>query len=189
MSSSAEKIENITFLFRKIMDEIGVAWDDSTAKTPQRVAEMYVNELFKGLIDENFPAITTVENIVRYDHMVIIKDIKVHSVCEHHFVPFLGLCHIAYLPDNRIMGLSKFNRVVDHYSRRPQIQERLTHNIYGKLSEILQTPNVAVYMDCEHQCVKLRGIGDQGSHTITNKLGGRFMEPDMRAEFMSICRQ
>ena len=162
--------------FKEIMDLLNVTIDDSTIDTPKRVAKMYINELFKGLNKANYPKITTVQNKFNYNQMLIEKGIKVHSVCEHHFVPIIGKAHIAYIPKDKIMGLSKFNRIVDYFSRRPQVQERLTNDILEDLKKVLETEDIAVIIDAEHFCVKMRGIQDQGTITRTSALNGCFLE-------------
>ena len=159
--------------------------DDSLKETPLRIAKMFVNETYWGLDPANFPKCTTVDNKMGYDEMVLEKNIKIMSECEHHFRPIHGVAHIAYIPKDKVLGLSKLNRVADYFARRPQIQERLTEQIYHALTYILDTDNVAVVIDAEHFCVKQRGIEDVNSSTITSKLGGDFKDnPNTRAEFM-----
>ena len=163
--------------------------DDSLKGTPKRIGNMFVNELYWGLSDKYFPRAMTVENKMSYDEMVIIKDITSMSACEHHFVTIDGKCHIAYIPNEKVLGLSKINRIVEYFSRRPQIQERLTEQIFYALEYILGTSDIAVVMEGVHYCVKSRGVEDTSSSTITSKLGGKFKsEPDMRAEFMSLIK-
>jgi len=160
--------------------------DDSLSGTPDRVAKMFLDEIFSGLSYENFPKCTTVANKMHYDEMVIEKDITVSSTCEHHFVVIDGLAKIAYIPKEKILGLSKLNRIVDFFSRRPQIQERLCEQIYHALAFILETEDVAVEISAVHHCVKSRGIKDTNSYTITRKLGGVFRaNHDTRNEFLS----
>lgn len=182
------KIEVIEQLFAQIMTALGLdLTDDSLAETPKRVAKMYVNEIFWGLDYEAFPKCTTVENKMQYDEMVIERNINVQSNCEHHFVVIDGLATVAYIPKSKVLGLSKINRIVEYFSKRPQIQERLTEQIYHALSFILETENVAVVIDAQHYCVKSRGVEDTGSSTITSKLGGCFKsDPSVRLEFMNI---
>jgi len=188
--SDDEKVRKITGLFGEIMETLGLdLTDDSLCDTPRRVAKMYVKELFWGLNPENFPKATTVQNKMGYDSMVVEKDITVMSACEHHFVTIDGKATVAYIPEGKVLGLSKLNRIVEYFARRPQIQERLTDQIWHALCYILGTKNVAVYIDAEHYCVKSRGVEDHGSHTITSKLGGAFLDnATTRAEFMSIAR-
>ena len=185
-----DKIELIEQHFKSIMNILGLdLQDDSLNETPRRVAKMYVNEILWGLQAENFPKITTVQNKMRYDEMVIEKDIKVNSICEHHFVTIWGRAHVSYIPKDKVLGLSKLNRVVEYFSRRPQIQERLGQQIFHTLSYLLDTDDVAVVIEAEHFCVKSRGVEDVNSSTITSKLGGRFMtNPDLRNEFMRLIK-
>ncbi len=163
--------------------------DDSLMDTPNRVAKMFVDEIYWGLLPENFPKATTVENKMKYDQFVVEKDITVMSSCEHHLVTIDGFAHVAYIPNKKVLGLSKINRIVEYFSRRPQIQERLTEQIFHAMCFILETEDVAVWIDAKHYCVKSRGVGDQNSHTVTNKLGGSFAKnATTRQEFVSICR-
>jgi GTP cyclohydrolase I len=146
---------------------------------------MYTNEIFYGLDIEAFPKCTTVENKMLYDEMVVERNVNVQSNCEHHFVVIDGFATVAYIPSNRVLGLSKINRVVEYFSKRPQIQERLTEQIFHALQYILDTENVAVVIDAQHFCVRSRGVEDTGSRTVTSKLGGGFKtDPSVRAEFM-----
>ena len=190
MSSPKDRIEAIETQMRGVMEILGLDLnDDSMEDTPLRVAKMYVAELFYGLDTETFPKCTIVENSMRYDEMVMEKSINVTSFCEHHFQPISGHATIAYIPDKKVLGLSKLNRVTDYFCRRPQVQERLTGQIFHALQFVLQTDHVAVLIDAEHGCVKNRGIQDYHSHTITSKLGGAFREiPETRAEFMSLAK-
>jgi GTP cyclohydrolase I len=144
---------------------------------------MYVEEIFSGLDYENFPKCTTVKNEFKMDEMITVSGIKSISVCEHHFVTIDGLCKIAYIPKDKVLGLSKFNRIVKFFSQRPQIQERLTLQIYEALAYILETENVAVMIEADHYCVKQRGVEDN-SRTTTTKLGGVFKENEVRNEFL-----
>lgn len=162
--------------------------DDSLHRTPYRVAKMFVDEIFYGLDYANFPIMTTVENKMRYDEMITVK-CQVKSMCEHHFQPFLGTAYVAYIPNTKVLGLSKFNRLVDFFSRRPQIQERLTEQVSAALRLILETEDVAVVISAEHLCVKLRGVQDEQSKTTTSKLSGRFRSVDaLRGEFLALTR-
>ncbi len=173
--TATEKKEKITALFTEIMTTLGLdLTDDSLAETPHRVAKMYVDEVFYGLSEATFPKITLVENKFDYDHAVIEVNIVTNSHCEHHFVPIIGKTHIAYIPNKKVLGLSKLNRIVDYFAKRPQIQERLTLQIHQALVEILGTENVAVVTDAMHACVKTRGIKDVTSMTRTSKLTGVF---------------
>lgn len=183
-----DKIAEIEKSFNHIMQVLGLDLsDDSLIETPKRVAKMYVNEIFWGLDYEAFPKCTTVDNKMKYDEMVIERNVNVQSNCEHHFVVIDGLATVAYIPNEKVLGLSKINRVVEYFSKRPQIQERLTEQIYHALQYILETDNIAVVIDAQHYCVKSRGVEDTGSSTVTSKLGGCFKTDDrVRAEFMSI---
>ena len=149
---------------------------------------MYVNEIFWGLDYEAFPKATVVENKMKYNEMVIVKNISVQSNCEHHFVVIDGLACVAYVPKEKVLGLSKINRIVEYFAKRPQIQERLTEQVYHALSFILETEDVAVMIDAQHYCVKSRGVEDTGSSTITSRLGGGFKsDHKARAEFLSLA--
>ena len=183
-----DKIEKIESHFTEIMKTMGLDLsDDSLIDTPKRVAKMYVNEIFWGLDYETFPKCTTVDNKMKYDEMVIERNVNVQSNCEHHFVVIDGLATVGYIPKQKVLGLSKINRIVEYFSKRPQIQERLTEQIYYALQFILDTDNIAVVIDAQHYCVKSRGVEDVGSSTVTSKLGGCFKtEPSVRAEFMNI---
>lgn len=186
--NSKEKIDIISKNFTEIMNTLGLDLDDdSLYDTPRRVAKMYVNEIFWGLDYNKFPKCTTVENKMLYDEMVVERNINVQSNCEHHFVVIDGKATVAYIPNKTVLGLSKINRIVEFFSKRPQIQERLTEQIYHAISYILETDNVAVVINATHYCVKSRGIQDTGSSTITSKLGGVFKtDPSVRAEFMRL---
>lgn len=183
-----EKIDHIEAHFTHIMRILGLDLnDDSLIETPKRVAKMYVNEIFWGLDYDAFPKCTTVDNKMKYDEMVVERNVSVQSNCEHHFVIIDGLATVAYIPNHKVLGLSKINRIVEYFSKRPQIQERLTEQIYYALQYILETDNIAVVIDAQHYCVKSRGVEDTGSSTITSKLGGCFKtDPAARAEFMNI---
>jgi GTP cyclohydrolase IA len=188
--SRTDKIDSIQKNFTEIMTTLGLDLsDDSLTDTPLRVAKMYVNEIFWGLDYEAFPKCTTVNNKMHYDEMVVERNINVQSNCEHHFVVIDGLATVAYIPNTKVLGLSKINRIVEYFAKRPQIQERLTEQVFHALQFILETDDVAVLIDAQHYCVKSRGVEDAGSSTITSKLGGGFREdPMLRAEFLSIAR-
>ncbi len=188
--SRTDKIEIIETKFRDIMQTLGLDLsDDSLAETPKRVAKMYVNEVFWGLDYEAFPKCTTVDNKMHYDEMVVERNIIVMSNCEHHFVQIDGLATVAYVPKKKVLGLSKINRIVEYFAKRPQIQERLTEQVFHALCYILETDDVAVMIDARHYCVAARGVEDTGSSTVTCKLGGGFKtDPAARAEFLSIAR-
>ena len=185
-----EKIEVIEAHFNGIMRALGLDLeDDSLMDTPKRVAKMYVNEIFWGLDYDAFPKCTTVANKMKYDEMVVERNVNVQSNCEHHFVIIDGLATVAYVPNEKVLGLSKINRIVEYFAKRPQIQERLTEQVFHALCYILETENVAVMIDAQHYCVKSRGVEDTGSSTVTTKLGGGFKtDPAARAEFLSIAR-
>ena len=186
--SRTDKIEIIEKHFIKIMEALGLdLTDDSLMDTPKRVAKMYVNEIFWGLDYEAFPKCTAVDNKMKYDEMVVERNINVQSNCEHHFVVIDGLATVGYIPKQKVLGLSKINRIVEYFAKRPQIQERLTEQIFHAMQAILETDHVAVVIDASHYCVKSRGVEDTGSSTITSKLGGVFKsDPAVRTEFMNI---
>ena len=189
--SDADTTNAIEHHFRGIMEALGLdLTDDSLIDSPRRVAKMFVSEIFWGLDYDNFPKCTAVENKMRYDEMVVERNISVMSSCEHHFVVIDGNATVAYIPGQHVLGLSKLNRIVEYFSKRPQIQERLTEQIYFALQYILGTDDIAVVVDAIHYCVRSRGVEDHGSSTVTSKLGGRFRtDPALRAEFMSIVNK
>lgn len=163
--------------------------DDSLKDTPSRVARMYCEEIFEGMDYDNFPSCTCVPNTMHVDEMVAVKNIEVKSMCEHHFMPFLGTASVAYIPSTKILGLSKFNRIVDFFSRRPQIQERLVEQVSATLKEILETQDVAVVISAKHLCTSFRGVEDFHSSAVTSKLSGRFLTvPELRSEFLNLAR-
>ncbi|HBJ70931.1 MAG TPA: GTP cyclohydrolase I FolE [Cryomorphaceae bacterium] len=184
--SDDEKVVLIAEKFAEIMEIMGLDLkDDSLSGTPERVAKMYIHETFQGLNPLNKPDITLFENNYAYGEMLVERNITVHSTCEHHFVPILGVCHVAYFAKGKVVGLSKLNRIVKFYSKRPQVQERLTEQIAAELKRSLQTEDVAVYLDAEHLCVKTRGVEDCSSSTVTSHYSGRFKDPDVRNEFLT----
>ena len=185
--SDKEKMAKIEARFREIMDVLGLDLnDDSLSGTPKRVAKMYVKEIFSGLNPENHPDVKTFDNVYGYNHMLVERDINVNSTCEHHFLPIVGHAHVAYIPNGRVVGLSKLNRIVDHYARRPQVQERLTRQVLQALQELLGTEDVAVVIDAKHLCVSSRGIQDESSSTVTASYGGLFdNDVDTRNEFLA----
>jgi GTP cyclohydrolase I len=185
-----DKIAEIEKHFTYIMQVLGLDIDDdSLAETPKRVAKMYVNEIFWGLDYDAFPKCTTVDNKMKYNEMVVERNVNVQSNCEHHFVVIDGLATVAYVPKQKVLGLSKINRIVEYFSKRPQIQERLTEQVFHALCYILETDDVAVMIDAQHYCVKSRGVEDAGSSTVTVRLGGGFKsDPAARNEFLSIAR-
>ncbi len=183
------KIELIEKNFKEIMHILGLDLNDESLKdTPKRVAKMYVKEIFSGLNPENKPQPTLFENKFKFNEMLVERNITLYSYCEHHFVPIIGKAHIAYFPKNQIIGLSKLNRIAQYYSKRPQVQERLTIQIANELKEILQTEDVAVIIDAEHLCVASRGVNDVNSSTVTSSYHGKFLNNEIRKEFLSSCR-
>jgi GTP cyclohydrolase I len=193
-NTALERVDKISLIekdFDHIMHVLGLDLnDDSLRETPKRVAKMFVNEIFWGLDPDAFPKCTTVDNKMKYDEMVIERNINVQSNCEHHFVVIDGKATVAYIPKTKVLGLSKINRVVEYFSKRPQIQERLTEQIYHALQYILETDDIAVLIDAQHYCVKSRGVEDVGSSTITSKLGGEFKtDLAVRAEFMNLVNK
>ena len=187
--TDAEKIDNIAISVGDILREMGMdLGDDSISGTPKRVAKMFINDIFWGLDYQNFPKITLFDNKMGFDEMLVEKNIRFYSDCEHHLRPIVGYAHVAYIPYNKIAGLSKLNRVVEYFSRRPQVQERLTEQIFHALSYVLETDNVAVMIEAEHFCVAQRGIRDTHSSTTTSKTGGVFRNPAPLAEFLNIVR-
>ncbi|OCG32951.1 MULTISPECIES: GTP cyclohydrolase I FolE [unclassified Gilliamella] len=181
-----ERKAKIESHFREIMKlmELDLS-DDSLAQTPHRVSKMYVDEIFSGLYYENFPKITLIENKMQVDEMITVRDITLTSVCEHHFVTIDGKATVSYIPKDKVIGLSKINRIVTFFSQRPQVQERLTQQILVALQTLLGTVNVAVSIDATHYCVKARGIKDSNSITTTTALGGGFKtNPSTRQEFL-----
>lgn len=188
MNEAGKKVE-LAHHVKKIMQILELdLGDDSLEETPNRVAKMYYNELFSGLRYENFPKCTVIDNKMASE-LVVVKNIDISSMCEHHLITISGFASVAYIPSGKVLGLSKINRIVGFFARRPQVQERLTNQIWHALSYILDTEDIAVYIDATHYCVKARGIRDANSSTVTNKLGGKFMaSAELRSEFMSIAR-
>lgn len=182
--SDGEKMEHIEGYFEKIMQTLGLdLQDDSLRGTPRRVAKMFVQEIFSGLNPSNKPSISVFDNKFQYKQMLVEKNIHVSSTCEHHFLPIFGKAHIAYIPSDKVIGLSKLNRIVDYYARRPQVQERLTNQIAEELKQSLNTQDVAVLIDARHMCVMSRGIKDIDSSTVTSFFSGAFEKDSMRGEF------
>ena len=187
--SDEEKMEKIAEHFAYIMDTLGLDLsDDSLRGTPMRVAKMYVEEVFSGLNPKNKPEVKLFENKYNYKEMLVEKDIKVHSFCEHHFVPIIGVAHVAYINSGKVVGLSKLNRIVDYFAKRPQVQERMTVQIANELKEALGTEDVAVLIDAKHMCVKLRGIKHDHSSTVTTEYSGKFLNETTRAEFLQAIK-
>ena len=187
--SREQKVEIIASKFSEIMQTLGLDLsNDSLRESPQRIARMYVNEIFKGLHAENFPKITVIENDMNYDQMIVIRDVTTLSTCEHHFVTIDGKATIAYIPNKKVIGLSKINRIADFFSRRPQVQERLTKQIADCLQYVLETEHVAVHINAKHYCVVSRGVQDSHSTTVTSELRGDFKRKhETRAEFLNHC--
>lgn len=182
--SDEAKIEKIASHFSEIMNTLGLdLTDDSLSGTPHRVAKMYVKEIFSGLNPANRPDIKLFENKYKYNEMLVEKDITFFSNCEHHFVPIIGKAHVAYISNGKVIGLSKINRIVQYYAKRPQVQERLTVQIANDLRKALQTEDVAVVIDAAHLCVSSRGIQDVNSRTVTSQFHGKFKDNDTRHEF------
>ncbi len=187
--SDDKKIEIIKEKFAEIMETLGLDMtDDSLKGTPTRVAKMYVKELFGGLNDANAPKSSTFENKYRYKEMLVEKDITLYSTCEHHFLPIVGKAHVAYISAGKVIGLSKMNRIVDHYAKRPQVQERLTMQVVKHLQEYLGTDDVACVIDAKHLCVNSRGIKDIQSSTVTSEFGGAFSNPETKREFLDYLK-
>ena len=183
--SEDEKIAKIETHFAAIMDILGLDRnDDSLSGTPHRVAKMYVKEIFSGLLPENRPDIKLFENKYQYKEMLVEKNITFFSNCEHHFVPIMGKAHVAYISNGQVIGLSKLNRIVQYYAKRPQVQERLTIQIANDLKKILQTEDVAVMIDAVHLCVSSRGVQDINSSTVTSSFSGAFLEDNKKNEFL-----
>jgi GTP cyclohydrolase I len=183
--SDEEKIAAIETHFRSIMEVLGLdLTDDSLKGTPRRVAKMYVKEIFQGLNPANKPAIALFDNKYKYNEMLVEKNISFYSNCEHHFVPIIGKAHVAYISNGKVIGLSKLNRIVEYFAKRPQVQERLTMQIGKELQKDLGTDDVAIVIDAKHLCVASRGVEDDTSSTITAFYGGKFKEEKTREEFL-----
>lgn len=187
--SREAKIEIITEKMRAVLTTLGMdLTNDSLRESPARIARMYVNEVFRGLDPANFPKITVIENEMKYDQMIVVRDVTIISTCEHHFVTIDGKATIAYIPKGKVIGLSKINRIADFFSRRPQVQERLTKQIADCLTHVLGTESVAVHINAKHYCVVSRGVEDASSTTVTSDLRGDFRnDPRTRTEFLSHC--
>ncbi|AXT60908.1 GTP cyclohydrolase I FolE [Aquimarina sp. AD10] len=184
--SDSEKKERIAHLFAEIMDVMGLDLsDDSLRGTPQRVAKMYIDEIFSGLDPKNKPKIALFDNKYKYQQMLVEKNITFYSNCEHHFVPIIGKAHLAYISSGKVIGLSKLNRIVQYFAKRPQVQERLTNQIATELKKVLETEDIAVIIDAKHLCVSSRGIKDDTSATVTCYYGGAFNTPEKIAELQN----
>ena len=187
--SNSEKILLIEEKMREILYVLGMdLTDDSLSGTPTRVAKMFVNEIFSGLHPNNKPKASSFENKYQYGEMLVEKNITLYSTCEHHLLPIVGKAHVAYISNGTVVGLSKMNRIVDYYAKRPQVQERLTLQIVEELQKVLKTKNVACVIDAKHLCVNSRGISDVNSSTVTSEFGGRFKEKDVKREFLDYIK-
>jgi GTP cyclohydrolase I len=183
--SDSEKKDKIEEHFYQIMHTLGLDMsDDSLKGTPHRVSKMFVNEIFRGLNPANKPKLSTFSNKYNYDKMLVEKHISVNSTCEHHFLPIVGKAHVAYISTGNVIGLSKMNRIVDYYSRRPQVQERLTIQILEELKKALGSESVAVVIEAQHLCVTSRGITDRTSTTVTVEYSGEFCKESVKSEFL-----
>ena len=185
-----QKMKSIENHFHSIMEEMGLDMtDDSLKGTPHRVAKMFIQEIFSGLNPQNKPKISVFENSYHYDKMLVEANISFNSTCEHHFLPIIGKAHIGYVSSGKVIGLSKLNRIVDYFSRRPQVQERLIMQIFNELKTVLETDNVIVVMEAKHLCVSSRGIKDESSFTSTIQYGGIFNEKENRNDFFNLVKQ
>ena len=186
--SDEEKIEKIQGYFKGIIETLGLDLEDDSLKgTPYRVAKMYVKELFSGLDPKNKPSISTFDNKYNYNKMLVEKNIEFESACEHHFLPMRGKAHVGYISSGKVIGLSKMNRIVQYYGKRPQVQERLTIQILKELQSALNTESVIVIIDADHLCVSTRGVQDKSSSTVTIEYGGEFNEQSQRDSFLKLC--
>lgn len=187
--SEDEKIEKIRFHVSEILTTLGMdLTDDSLKGTPNRVAKMFVKEMFGGLNPARKPSSSTFDNKYKYNEMLVEKNIVVYSTCEHHLLPIVGRAHIAYISNGKVVGLSKMNRIVDYYAKRPQVQERLTIQIVRELQKVLGTEDVACIIDAKHLCVNSRGIKDIESSTVTAEFGGKFQDENVRKEFIEYIK-
>lgn len=187
--SDKEKIESIKKDVAHIMETLGLDMtDDSLQGTPNRVAKMFVNEIFGGLHPDRKPKVSTFDNNYKYDEMLVEKNIVVYSTCEHHLLPIIGRAHVAYISNGTVVGLSKMNRIVDYYAKRPQVQERLTMQIVQELQKAMNTEDVACVIDAKHLCVNSRGIRDIESSTVTSEFGGKFKDEATRREFLDYIK-
>jgi GTP cyclohydrolase IA len=184
--SDEQKMLVVEEKFAEIMQALGLdLTDDSLKGTPRRVAKMFVQEMFAGLNPDKEPKNSNFENKYNYSEMLVEKDITVYSTCEHHFLPIVGRAHVAYFSNGNVIGLSKMNRVVDYYAKRPQVQERLTIQVVKHLQKLLGTDDVACVIDAKHLCVNSRGIRDIQSSTVTGEFGGKFKDPEVKREFLN----
>jgi GTP cyclohydrolase I len=189
IKTDLQKMSTIEKHFHAIMEEMGLDMtDDSLQGTPHRVAKMFIKEIFSGLNPANKPKISVFDNSYNYDKMLVEADISFNSTCEHHFLPIIGKAHIGYVSSGKVIGLSKLNRIVDYYSRRPQVQERLIMQIFNDLKSVLETDDVIVVMEAKHLCVSSRGIQDESSYTSTIQYGGIFNQKENRNDFFSLLK-
>jgi GTP cyclohydrolase IA len=187
--SNKEKIDRIQESVKDILNTLGMDLDDDSLKgTPKRVAKSFVNEIFGGLNPDNKPKLSTFDNNYKYGEMLVEKNITVYSTCEHHLLPIVGKAHVAYISNGHVIGLSKMNRIVDYYAKRPQVQERLTMQIVQSLQEALETEDVACVIDAKHLCVNSRGVRDIVSSTVTSEFGGKFKETNKKQEFLDYIK-
>lgn len=187
--SDTDKIESIKADVKHIMETLGLdLTDDSLKGTPNRVAKMFVNEIFSGLNPDAKPNASTFDNKYKYGEMLVEKNITVYSTCEHHLLPIVGRAHIAYISKGTVVGLSKMNRIVDYFAKRPQVQERLTIQVVKELQAVLGTEDVACVIDAKHLCVNSRGIRDIESSTVTSEFGGKFKNNDTKREFLDYIK-
>lgn len=187
--SDHKKKEKIASLFKEIMDVMGLdLTDDSLQGTPERVAKMYIDEIFSGLNPANKPKVALFDNKYKYNQMLVEKNITFYSNCEHHFVPIIGKAHVAYISSGKVIGLSKLNRIVQYYAKRPQVQERLTNQIAEELKAVLKTEDVAVIIDAKHLCVSSRGVKDDTSSTVTSYFGGKFNSQEKIVELQNTLK-
>lgn len=187
--SDHKKKEKIASLFKEIMDVMGLdLTDDSLQGTPERVAKMYIDEIFSGLNPANKPKVALFDNKYKYNQMLVEKNITFYSNCEHHFVPIIGKAHVAYISSGKVIGLSKLNRIVQYYAKRPQVQERLTNQIAEELKAVLNTEDVAVIIDAKHLCVSSRGVKDDTSSTVTSYFGGKFNSQEKIVELQNTLK-
>ena len=187
--SDQEKLVRIEQSVRDILDTLGMDLDDDSLKgTPRRVAKAYVNEIFSGLNPKNKPKLSTFDNNYKYGEMLVEKNITVYSTCEHHLLPIVGRAHVAYISNGNVIGLSKMNRIVDYFAKRPQVQERLTMQVVQALQEALGTKDVACVIDAKHLCVNSRGVRDIVSSTVTSEFGGVFKNKETKSEFLDYIK-
>jgi len=187
--SDKEKIKRIQDSVKDILNTLGMDLEDDSLKgTPKRVAKSFVNELFSGLNPANKPKLSTFDNNYKYGEMLVEKNITVYSTCEHHLLPIVGRAHVAYISKGNVIGLSKMNRIVDYYAKRPQVQERLTMQVVQALQEALGTQDVACVIDAKHLCVNSRGVRDIESSTVTSEFGGKFKDASTKQEFLDYIK-